>query len=103
MTFEANTFHQVSRQVTNPARVQYVEATPAKTWVVSLTDAIPFDGMARRVDSVVSVGAIKTAADQTHYGVPFIRTEQGGSGDKVDLVWEEEVQGEVALTVRIDL
>ncbi|WP_109466206.1 glycosyl hydrolase family 28-related protein [Albibacillus kandeliae] len=103
VTFEANTFHQVSRQVTNPARVQYVEATPAKTWVVSLTDAIPFDGMARRVDSVVSVGAIKTAADQTHYGVPFIRTEQGGSGDKVDLVWEEEVQGEVALTVRIDL
>ena len=103
VTFVGNTYHQVSRQVSNPLRLRHSEATAAQTWTIDLGGELPFDGEARGVDSVVALGPIKTSANQNHFTMPFIRTEQGGQDDKIDLVWDEPVTGEVTVVVRIDL
>jgi hypothetical protein len=88
--------------VTNPRRVLHTEATPAKTWVVDLGEGMPFGGQARRVDAVVAEGAIRNAADVTIHSMPFVRVLQGPQKNKIDLVWQEAVSGEVALIVRMD-
>ncbi|MEX0340805.1 MAG: glycosyl hydrolase family 28-related protein [Arenibacterium sp.] len=102
VTMQGNTYHQVSAQVTNPRRVRQVEATEAKTWVVDLGDQMPFEAQARRVDAIVPEGAIKNATGDTIQSVPYVQPLQGTEKNKVDLVWEEPVTGEVALIVRLD-
>lgn len=102
VTFDGNTYHQVSAQVGNPCRVRHAEATVSKTWVVDLGNQIPFEAEARRVDAIVPEGSIKNASNDTIHTMPFIRTLQGSQKNKVDLVWEEAVVGEVALIVRLD-
>ncbi|MFK7753996.1 MAG: glycosyl hydrolase family 28-related protein [Sedimentitalea sp.] len=103
VTFEGNSYHQVGAQVSNPMRWRHTEATVVKNWLVDLAGELPFGGQVRGVDSVVALEAIRNNNNDIHYGMPYVRLEQGANKDRAILVWEEPVVGEVALSVRIDV
>ena len=102
LNFHGNTYHNVSIQPSNPRRLRHSEATAAKTWVVDAGGLLPFSGWTLGVDSVLPIGPIKSSGGQDRFAAPFVRVKQGGSNDKIDVVWEEAVTGEVALIVRMD-
>ena len=102
VTFEGNTFHSVSRQVSNPLRVIHTEGTAAQNWDVSMDGELPFGARARFVDSVVALGQIQNGQNANVFSMPYVETEQGASGDEIRLVWGEAVKGKVAVITRID-
>ena len=102
VTFTGNTYHQVSKQVSNPMPVLHSENSTSQSWRVDLGGELVFSGEAQQVDSVVAVGPIKNGSTQTVYGMPYVKTRQGGNNDRIDLFWEEDVKGDVLLSVRID-
>jgi len=102
VTFFGNSYHQVSRQVSNPARLVHDEATASAEWTVDFADALPFGGQARQVDAVVAHDPIRTGGNQARYTAPRVKVAQGIKGDRVKLVWEEAVKGTVAVIARVD-
>lgn len=102
VTFEGNSYHQISAQVANPMRLNHDEATASATWVVDLAGLLPFGGQARGLDSMVAVGPVKTSGNQTRFAMPHVLLQQGSGKDRLHLVWEEAVKGEVALVARMD-
>jgi hypothetical protein len=102
VAFHSNSFHQVSRQVSNPLRVLHTEATAAQTWSLDLSASVPFDGRVRRVEAIVAQGAILTAGNASSYTMPHAAPEQAPAGAGVDLLWDAPVKGTIAITARID-
>ncbi|MCB1342001.1 MAG: right-handed parallel beta-helix repeat-containing protein [Pseudooceanicola sp.] len=103
VTFEGNSYHQVSAQVSNPMRVRHTENTAGQTWVVDLGGQLPFGGQARGIDGLVALGPIRTGGNANRFAMPHVLLQQGGAAkDKLHLVWEEAVKGEVVLLARID-
>ena len=102
VAFFANSYHQVSAQVSNPMRVRHSEATPVQNWTIDMAGALPFDGLANKVDAVVPLDAIKNAGGANVHLMPYVKTLHGSGQDRIQLVWPEQVEGEVAVTVRID-
>ena len=98
----ANSYHQVSAQVSNPVRLRHFEATAAQNWTIDLAGVLPFGGLANKVDSIVALGAVKNAGGAAVHSAPYVITLQGAEQDQVQLVWPEPVEGEVAVTVRMD-
>ncbi len=102
VTYEGNTYHNVSAKAASPLRVRHAQATAARTWSVDTAGELPFGGRARSVEGVVALGEVRTAGGAERHGMPFVRAEQGAGKDQVDVVWEEPVHGEVGLVVRVD-
>lgn len=101
--FEGNSFHSITYQVSNPLRVRHEEASPVKNWTIPSGQELPFGGWTRGVDAVVANGKIRNAASVVKHSMPYVRTEEGPNKDEVILVWEEEMRGEVTVSMRIDL
>ena len=100
--FDGNSFHSVTHQAANPLRIRHDQATAAETWVVDPQEALPFAGEARGVDAIVALGAIRNAASLRRHSMPHVELRKGPDKDRVHLVWDEAMRGEVALSVRID-
>lgn len=100
--YAGNTYHSVTKQAANPLRVRHDQNSVARTWVVDPDGELPFGGHARGVDGVIAVGAITAAGGTGRFAMPHVLLEQGAGADQVNLVWEEDVQGEATVIVRID-
>lgn len=103
VTFEANTFHSIREQAFNPLRVRHSESTNASNWIIGVNGELPFGGQIRGVDSIVALGKISNASSDANFSRPYALTQQGGNKDKIKLVWNEPVRGDVVVTVRMDL
>ncbi|MCF6234493.1 MAG: right-handed parallel beta-helix repeat-containing protein [Rhodobacteraceae bacterium] len=102
VTFAGNTYHGIGAQVSNPLRVRHTEGSTAKNWDVQTDGELPFGGRARGVDGIVALDEITNAAGSTVYSMPYVQLERGANNDNIRLVWEQPVQGEVSLAIRID-
>jgi hypothetical protein len=102
VAFHSNSYHQVSNQVANPARVIHSEPSASQTWTVDLSAVLPFAGRANGVDAVVAQGRIRTGSDAPQYAMPHVILEQAPAGAGVDLQWGTAVKGEIALVARMD-
>jgi len=102
VTFEGNTYHSISKQVSNPLRVRHSENSVSSSWDVDMNGELPFGARARFVYSLVALGKIQNAQNDTVFSMPYVETEQGANMDEIRLVWEEPVKGKVAISVRID-
>ncbi|MEO0938327.1 MAG: glycosyl hydrolase family 28-related protein [Pseudomonadota bacterium] len=102
IAFEGNSFHSVSRQVSNPLRVAHAENSAATTWVVDTENKLPFDARALSVESVVPYDRIRTGSGATRSYAPYVQAQQGTDKNRVHLHWQEAVRGAVNLTVRMD-
>ncbi len=100
--FEGNTYHAVETPVFNPLVVEHSENSVNQTWVIDSAGKLPFGGRARSVESVVMTSKIKNANNTAEYTMPYVTTEEGGSGDQVYLHWQKSVSGDVVVRLRMD-
>ncbi|MGJ8621208.1 MAG: glycosyl hydrolase family 28-related protein [Yoonia sp.] len=69
--FTANTFHNVNEPVSNPATLTFEQQSEAAAWVIDTRDALPFDGFALSVDSVMPDGPITIANGNRNHSLPW--------------------------------
>jgi hypothetical protein len=100
--FDGNSYHSVTKQVSNPLRIRHNQATNATTWVIDPDGELPFGGQARGVDGVVTHDAIRNAASVKKYLMPQVKLQEGAAKDQVHLLWEDAMRGEVTVVVRVD-
>lgn len=100
--FNGNSFHAISKQVTNPLRIKHTQSSNATTWTIDTDDELPFGGRVRGVDSVVATDNIRNASSVNKFSMPITHAEQGANLDQATLVWEEAMRGDVTVVVRID-
>ena len=103
ITFSGNSYHGVTKQVSNPYRVYHDQAAAAKNWTIDANGELPFQARARSIDSVIAKGKIRNGSSVVKHSVPYAKVEEGPDKDQVTLVWEEQMQGEVIATIRIDI
>ncbi|MDB4111791.1 glycoside hydrolase family 55 protein [Yoonia sp.] len=100
--FSANTFHNVNEPVSNPATLSFEQVTEAATWVLETRNALPFEGYALSVDSVMPAGAVTNAGNASVHDLPWSLSEQGSDRRDVHLNWGSAVKGRVRYSVRMD-
>lgn len=103
VNFVYNTFHNVSVQPTNPLRKRHSEGSTGSVWAITTDGELPFGGIVRRVDSVVSYDGVVDASGDDAFLSPMVRVGQGTDGDEIRLVWERAVEGSVSVVMRMDL
>lgn len=103
ITVTGNSYHGVDRQVANPLRLYHDQATASQEWTLRADGELPFQAWARSVEAVVAKGKIRNAGSVVRHSMPYARVEEGPDKDRVVLVWDEAMRGEVIATVRIDL
>lgn len=102
VAFEGNTYHGVDAQVSNPLRVRHSEGSIAQTWNIDMNGELPFGAQARGVDAIVALNKIVNSQSSTVYSMPYVLTQQGSAKDKIKLVWDQAVRGQVSVIARID-
>ena len=100
--FTGNTFHNVNQPVSNPAHLSHDQQTEATTWVMQTDTALPFDGHALTVESVMPDGAITDVGDARVHDFPWAEGAQGSALRDVHLNWSRPVKGQVRYAVRMD-
>ncbi len=100
--FSGNTFHNVNEPVSNPASLSHQQSTEAATWVMQTDTALPFDGRALTVESVMPMGAITDTGDNRVHDLPWSEGAQGSDFRDVHLNWSTAVKGQVRYQVRMD-
>lgn len=100
--FDGNTFHNVEVHVANPLRLRHNQGSAARSWSVDTGGKLPFGGEARGVDSIVPLGPVQTSSGSDRFAFPSVELRQGSQRDHVNIVWQENVQGEVMVQVRMD-
>ncbi|MDP5085980.1 MAG: right-handed parallel beta-helix repeat-containing protein [Yoonia sp.] len=100
--FTGNTFHNVNEPVSNPAYLTHDQQTVATTWVMQTDTALPFDGRALTVESVMPVGQITDTNNARIHDLPWAEGERGSSMRDVHLNWSRPVKGQVRYAVRMD-
>ncbi len=101
--FTANTFHNVNEPVANPAALTHEQVTEATTWVMDTRTALPFEGRAKTVESVMPDGAITNTGGVRIHDFPWAEGEQGADLQSVHLNWSTPVKGRVRYQVRMDI
>ncbi|MCK0095190.1 right-handed parallel beta-helix repeat-containing protein [Yoonia sp. F2084L] len=100
--FSGNTFHNVNEPVSNPASLSHQQSTEAATWVMQTDTALPFDGRALTVESVMPMGAITDTGENRVHDLPWSEGAQGSDFRDVHLNWSTAVKGQVRYQVRMD-
>ncbi|MDO6588749.1 right-handed parallel beta-helix repeat-containing protein [Loktanella sp. D2R18] len=102
LEFRGNTFHNVHEPVANPVTLEHDQATEALTWVMDTGAALPFEGHALYVDSVLPDGAITNSAGTRIHELPWAEGGQGADNRTVHLNWGTAVKGRARYHVRMD-
>lgn len=100
--FQGNMFNGVNTYVANPVDVTFTQATATSRWLVTVAAALPFNGWARRVESLVATSAITNAANARVTEMPWVQTQLGTARKQVALNWAAATKGSVSLRVRMD-
>ena len=102
VTWEGNSYTGITKKTVNPVVISHTEASDVKTWVVDLAPYLPFQGWARRVESIVADGRISKGANVQVTDMPYVNTRQGAANAMVDIVWADACKGTVWVTARVD-
>jgi hypothetical protein len=102
IVMEGNVYHGIGQFVSNPVTVKLDQATAQTVWTLEPGPSLPFNGMARNVESVVAESAITDASGQRVTEMPFVQVEQGTDKKLVRLNWSQAAKGKVQVKVRMD-
>lgn len=97
-----NSFHGVNYPVANPVQVEHSQSSPAQTWIVDISERLPFRGWAIAVDSITMDGPVRNTSNVAQFTVPYVLTDQGPDRDLFNLVWSTSVKGSIFLQARMD-
>jgi hypothetical protein len=102
VTFESNTYQGITNPTINPVLIQHDQSTAQTVWTIDPTRYLPFEGHARKVESLVCEGMMTTATGGRVTEMPYVLTSQGASKDKVTVNWSQAVKGRTHLKIRMD-
>ncbi|MQY42609.1 right-handed parallel beta-helix repeat-containing protein [Epibacterium sp. SM1969] len=100
--FDGNTFHGIDVRSANPLRLRHDQNASSRSWRIESEGQLPFEGELRGVDSIVPLGPIETASGADRFNMPYVQLRQGSARDALNLVWPENLRGEVMMLVRMD-
>lgn len=101
--FNANTYHNVEYGAENPLQVRHSQNTHAQVWVVDTDNRLPFSGYAMEVESLVTRSRPRDTSNVSKYHMPYTQTREGGSQDQVNVIWPEDIRGDITMLVRMDI
>ncbi|PQO22506.1 hypothetical protein C2I36_12770 [Rhodobacteraceae bacterium WD3A24] len=99
---EGNAFNGIDQTIANPVTLRHDQNSTATTWTIDSAGFLPFEGRARNVDAFVLEGPAVNDGGATVNAMPYVSTEAGANGDKVQLHWPEAVKGRAHVTLRVD-
>lgn len=102
ITFQANLFNGIDTYVANPVDISHSQGTAANRWVIDTAQRLPFNGFAKKVESLVAESAISTGANQRISEMPWVESQYGTAKTSVAVNWTTAVRGKIALRVRMD-
>jgi len=102
VTFESNTFNNVTAWSISPVTVDHNEASDQNIWTIDFAPHLPFGGWARTVTAVVADGMIRDAANARVDAMPYTIKQIGADRDQVRLNWPVACRGRVQVTARVD-
>jgi hypothetical protein len=102
VVFSGNTFNGIGQNTINPVTLEFNQTGAATNWVLDVSAYLPFGGWSREVTGVVTEGAVRDAAGQTVFAMPFVTTLDGPNNNRVRLTWPQPVTGRVHVTARVD-
>lgn len=102
LQFQGNMFNGVLTYVANPVDITFNQGTAANRWIVPVNVQLPFNGWARKVESVIATSAITNAANARISEMPWVQTEVGTAKKQVAINWSAATKGAVSLRVRMD-
>lgn len=102
VTFEGNAFSNIGYWTENPVNIEHSEGSVQTSWTVDTGNALPFDGRALTVESVVTLGRIRNGVGGGLYTMPYVDTEQGANNNQVHVVWSEAARGKILIRIRAD-
>lgn len=102
VTFEGNTFNNVTQPTINPVALEFEQASATTEWVLDVSGYLPFGGWARTVEAVMPKNEILDGANNRVTGFPFAKINQGPQSNFVSLTWPSAAKGKVLVTTRVD-
>lgn len=100
--FEGNSFNGIDTYVSNPVSLTASEASPAPVWTLPAQGALPFNGYARNVESLVAMGPITDASGVRLGELPHVLVRQGPDQRAITLHWTRPVKGSLHVRLRMD-
>jgi len=100
--FEGNSFDGVTIYTQNPLKLTHTEASENVHWNVEFAPRLPFGGLVRQLEGLVSVGSITDTTNTRVVDFPYILTGQGAGGSQVRVTWPTAAKGKIAITARMD-
>jgi transposase len=100
--FQGNMFNGVNTYVANPVDVTFTQATASNRWLVPVNVALPFDGWAKNVQSVIATGPITNANNARVAEMPWVQAAMGTTRKQVAVNWGAATKGTISLRVRMD-
>lgn len=98
---EGNMYNGINQGIANPLVVEHVQGTVATVWPVRPV-GLPFDAMARKVESLVAEGAITNATGARVTEMPFVQVEQGADRRELRVNYAQAAKGKLVMRVRMD-
>lgn len=100
--FQGNMFNGVVTYVANPVDVTHTQGTAANRWIVPVNVALPFNGWAKNVESVIATGPITNGGNARVTEMPWVQSRVGAARKQVAVNWNAATKGSIALRVRMD-
>ncbi len=100
--FQGNMFNGIDTYVANPVDITHEQNTAANRWIVDASTALPFNGLAKRVESLVAESAILSGTNARQSFMPWVENQYGTAKKSVAINWPSAVRGTVSLRVRMD-
>ncbi|MFB9223145.1 hypothetical protein [Paracoccus cavernae] len=103
LQFQGNMFNGVNTYVANPVDLTLQQNTASNRWVMVAGAALPFNGWAQKIESVIAETAITNASNARVTEMPWVQTQIGTDKRSIALNWSTAVKGTVSVRVRVDV
>ncbi|WP_347267271.1 right-handed parallel beta-helix repeat-containing protein [Paracoccus sp. (in: a-proteobacteria)] len=100
--FQGNMFNGVLTYVANPVDLTHSQATVSNRWLLTINAALPFNGWARKVESLVATSQLTNSANGRVSEMPWVQTELGTTRKQIAINWGVPTKGSIGLRVRMD-
>lgn len=101
--FSGNTYHNIDNGAENPLLVEHAQNTHSQTWEVDTDNRLPFNSYAMGVVSLVTTSRPRDTNNVSKYHMPYTQARQGAAQDRVNVIWPEDMRGDIAVQVRMDI
>lgn len=102
VNFSGNLYNQIDTGTENPTVIRHSENSESQTWLIDLAGKLAFAGWAQNVEAVMAQGPLRNAANVARFEHPYAKVNQGPNKDRIELVHDQAVRGEVLMRVRMD-